>query len=331
MATVVGYPGASAKQKAYLDFFAPLVFFGAFVFIGVPIVTLLFRGAPALLVWAGLAIAVSTGLLAARKGYGEILRGMKGSFRWARGADGEEMTARVLQGLPDDCIVIHDFHPAQSDGSLASWNLDHIVVSPRGVFVIDTKNYRSRTVKPSDRSSFTRKNVAQAQGNSATMKRQLKMWSAGALADVFVVPIVVYVQDGAFVEQTKEGLVHVIPLRWLENEIAERHPRRPVSADETIRITNVLFSQLELHIQEQFRADFAHFGRELRARAKKHTEVPQKSVSIQSHPERPRICPDCGGTLVERAVRKGVRAGQRMLGCSNFRSNNCRYVFNLED
>lgn len=60
--------------------------------------------------------------------------------RWQRGAAGEEATARLLEGLPTRrWVVLHD---RAVSGSSA--NLDHIVIGPTGVWVVDTKAYRAR-------------------------------------------------------------------------------------------------------------------------------------------------------------------------------------------
>lgn len=56
---------------------------------------------------------------------------------WARGAEGEERTARLLERLPKSFSVRHDL---SMPGSRA--NIDHVVVGPTGVFTIETKNYR---------------------------------------------------------------------------------------------------------------------------------------------------------------------------------------------
>lgn len=45
----------------------------------------------------------------------------------------------------------------------------------------------------------------------------------------------------------------------------------------------------------------------------------------QDKGEAPRLCPECGGKLVERVSKKGKYAGQRFLGCSNF--PDCREIF----
>jgi hypothetical protein len=52
-----------------------------------------------------------------------------------RGAAGEIAVGFILDGFPDDYCVINDL-------TTPLGNLDHVVVGPTGVFVIDTKNWR---------------------------------------------------------------------------------------------------------------------------------------------------------------------------------------------
>ena len=56
---------------------------------------------------------------------------------WERGAVGEELLAEWLKDLPDTVRVLHD---RRIPGSRA--NIDHIVVAPGGVWVIDAKQYK---------------------------------------------------------------------------------------------------------------------------------------------------------------------------------------------
>jgi hypothetical protein len=56
---------------------------------------------------------------------------------WETGSAGEEVTAARLAGLPQAFFVLHDLHVP---GSTA--NIDHLVVGPSGVWLIDTKSYR---------------------------------------------------------------------------------------------------------------------------------------------------------------------------------------------
>jgi Nuclease-related domain len=60
--------------------------------------------------------------------------------RWARGAAGELVTAAMLERLPRRrWVVLHDL---TLPGSRA--NVDHLVIGPTGVWVVDTKAYRAR-------------------------------------------------------------------------------------------------------------------------------------------------------------------------------------------
>lgn len=59
---------------------------------------------------------------------------------WATGAEGERVLAESLQKLAGDtCRVLHD---RGIPGSRA--NLDHIAITPSGVFVIDAKRYKDQ-------------------------------------------------------------------------------------------------------------------------------------------------------------------------------------------
>ena len=56
---------------------------------------------------------------------------------WERGAQGEEAVARALADLPDGWVALHDLAwPGRQRA-----NLDHVVVGPGGVFVVDAKNW----------------------------------------------------------------------------------------------------------------------------------------------------------------------------------------------
>ncbi len=65
---------------------------------------------------------------------------------WAIGARGEEKLAKALDGF----TVLHD---RQAPGTRG--NIDHIVIAPAGVFVVDAKN-NQRRIEIRDRGSFFR-------------------------------------------------------------------------------------------------------------------------------------------------------------------------------
>ena len=65
---------------------------------------------------------------------------------WRRGAEGERRTARLLDGLTRDGYVV--FHDLAVPGSPA--NVDHLVLGPSGVFVIDSKQWTGSVQQGAD-------------------------------------------------------------------------------------------------------------------------------------------------------------------------------------
>jgi hypothetical protein len=83
---------------------------------------------------------IVAGLAVAAAGWGLWFRPSPDAVAWRRGAAGERRTARLLGPLErHGWTVLHDL---AVPGSRA--NLDHLVIGPGGVFVVDSKQYRGR-------------------------------------------------------------------------------------------------------------------------------------------------------------------------------------------
>ncbi len=94
--------------------------------------------------------------------------------RWARGAAGEVVTAAILESLPRRrWVVLHDL---AVPGSRA--NVDHLVIGPTGVWVIDTKAYRARV-------TARRRQVLVA---GAPMRTEAVGWEAEVVSGLLGVP-----------------------------------------------------------------------------------------------------------------------------------------------
>ena len=63
----------------------------------------------------------------------------KEAQKWSKGADGEEKVGSLLDELAveNNFIAIHD---RRIPGSKA--NIDHMLITPKGIFIIDAKNYK---------------------------------------------------------------------------------------------------------------------------------------------------------------------------------------------
>jgi hypothetical protein len=73
-------------------------------------------------------------------GWGLRFQPSSDAVAWRRGAAGERRTARLLAALErHDWAVLHDLTLPKSRA-----NIDHLVIGPGGVFMIDSKRYRGR-------------------------------------------------------------------------------------------------------------------------------------------------------------------------------------------
>ncbi|MDQ6793585.1 MAG: NERD domain-containing protein [Chloroflexota bacterium] len=68
---------------------------------------------------------------------------------WATGARGEEKLAKALEGI-EGLVALHDRRAPGTRG-----NIDHIVLAPVGVFVVDAKDYQGK-IEIRDRGWFLR-------------------------------------------------------------------------------------------------------------------------------------------------------------------------------
>jgi hypothetical protein len=143
---------------------------------------------------------------------GGLLRLRKQAQRLKLGRDGERAVAEVLDGLRGKgCLVFHD---VVADG----FNIDHIVLSARGVFVIETKTIRKPkggTVRVAGRkviaagANFGTGPIEQAEANAKWVRELLKK-STGT--DYPVKPCLVF--PGWFVEPIPRELAAEV---WVLN------------------------------------------------------------------------------------------------------------------
>lgn len=260
----------------------------------------------------------------------DVLQFVAEAPNWLRGVNGELLVHQELTKLPNDFIVFHDFHPLGQDGRPAAWNVDHIVVGPTGVFVLDAKNYSQAVVRSAAHSTWSAKNVRQVKGNASQLQQQLRVWSAGQLDRLFVVPVVVYVQPEAKLETLREGAARTLPLRMLLGEIV-RHSEDVIDSDRAKRAARAIFSQLGEQDRIRFQDQLDSFMRAMTAATAVGKESSDSAAEAPVAPGLPTECPRCGGKLVLRTAKKGDRAGRQFLGCENYyRDAHCTYGYNLD-
>jgi hypothetical protein len=121
---------------------------------------------------------------------------------WERGAAGERKLGALLETLASERIrVLHD---RRIPGTVA--NIDHIVVSPSGTYIIDAKNYGGR-VEQRDKGGFLRSDFRlYVAGRDRTrlveaMDRQAEAVKAAAGNDVTVIPVLCFVASRGLLQR----------------------------------------------------------------------------------------------------------------------------------
>jgi len=118
---------------------------------------------------------------------------------WDRGAAGEEATARALALLPSEWTVLHDVRwPGRPKA-----NIDHVVIGPGGVFVIDSKHW-SGTVAVAD--GVLRQNGRSREKYVAAVA-DAALAVTGVIGQVPAVPVLCFVRDEPIVGLARDVMV----------------------------------------------------------------------------------------------------------------------------
>ena len=159
-----------------------------------------------------------------------------------RGKQGEKTVSRVLRRnlLPGDCLI-DDLYLADPDDRTRSTQIDHILVSTRGLFVIETKNLSQNYVEQGDEWFPVLRDgtlgdpiyspVRQNLGHIRTVKRMTG-------ARCYAVNLVVFVQG-------KPKDVHAPEVCSPEGLPARLVPAHPLSQAERDRVARILLQYKE--------------------------------------------------------------------------------------
>jgi hypothetical protein len=135
--------------------------------------------------------------------------------RWWRGAAGEQATAALLDHLPTRTWAV--LHDRRLPGTRA--NLDHLVIGPSGVWVLDTKTTRATV-----RATWRTVHLGPRRLDTGPVK-----WEAQVVADglgVSVRPLVVVHGGGLRRRGGRSGGVRVVPADQLLRRLRGRWFRR---------------------------------------------------------------------------------------------------------
>jgi len=217
------------------------------------------------------------------------------------GIIGEKVVASKLSKLPEQQYkILNDIMLRTNYGTT---QIDHIVISVYGIFVIETKNYKG-WITGTEYGEYWTKNMY---GKKYTFRNPIKQNYAhvkalenvmGLTEDKFI-PIVAFSGNGDIKVKTKKPVVYI---RQLEKVIKE--------------YKDVIFaeSELDMLVLKIKNADIT-----TKETKKEHVKQIRSKVKDDNKKVASGICPRCGGNLVTRNGKNG-----KFKGCSNYPK--CRYT-----
>lgn len=220
-----------------------------------------------------------------------------------KGVIGEFVVARFLKRLDKEKYhVFNDLYIPKKDGTTSQ--IDHLIISVYGIFVIETKNYGGWIFGDEKQHNWTqtiyrRKNrfpnpIIQNKGHIKYLSQYLEIKTL----DLFK-PIIVFTSRVTFKKiNTTTPVIYTIHL-----------PKKIKSyQQELLSVDKVK------EISEQIKS----IGKADRQLKKKHVEQVKETVEKQA-----KICPKCGQELVKRKGKQG-----EFIGCKGFPK--CRYTKMIE-
>jgi len=178
------------------------------------------------------------------------------------------------------------------------------LVSPYGLFIVETKNKKGWIFGSADQSEWTQilfNDKYFFQNPLRQTFRQKKVLSEFlSLNESLIHTVVYFVGDCTFKTPLPDNVINFGIGRYIKR--FQNHILSPPDVDHVIKI-------LEDHISNSTLSKRDH----IRSLHQRHTSNT--------------ICPKCGSNLVERTAKKGPMEGSRFLGCSNYPT--CRFTKNL--
>ncbi|MBR0393012.1 MAG: NERD domain-containing protein [Oscillospiraceae bacterium] len=232
----------------------------------------------------------------------KVIPGSAGhSYTPNRGKEGESDVSAILYSLPPEYHVLNDVTiPDQKTDPDRDYTtqIDHIVVAPTGIFVIETKNY-SGWIFGDDKSKQWKQTFKKTQGNYFYNPVKQNWGHIFALAerlrldpDVFR-PIVVFSDNCDLHVESKTPVIYMSQLR----ELIMSYKKVVLQQHETYLIAGWL-NKLNLSDDDIDKEHVQSIG--------------ERYYKRESSVEEGR-CPRCGGQLVVRNGKYGA-----FYGCSNY-------------
>ncbi len=226
---------------------------------------------------------------------------------WFKGKVGEfivNLSAKFLLDKQKYHLIKNVTLPTE-DGST---QIDHLIVSQYGVFVVETKNMKGWIFGESHQKTWTQKIYKHSTKFQNPLHQNYKhvktLGSLLALDDHQMHSVVVFVGDSTFKTKMPENVTYGGGyIKFIKSK-----KQAVLTESEVKEITSKIESS---RLTPSFKTNREHV---------KHVK------NIVAHKEKSKACPQCGSSMVMRETKQGQDVGKKFWGCSNFPK--CRSVVN---
>jgi len=215
---------------------------------------------------------------------------------------GEKTIALYLKMLPqDDYVIINDVILPNESGTT---QIDHIVVSVYGIFVIETKNYTG-WIYGSEKSAQWTLNIY---GKKSSFMNPIRQNFAhikaieSSLSDYPGVPIIPIIAFSANCDLKVKTTTHVVYFHRVV-QVIRKYKEKVIDPADVSKIVSLLRN-----------ADIKTYETK-----KEHVELVKEKKTAFENAAAGGACPKCGGLLIERNGNNGS-----FIGCSNYPK--CRFT-----
>ena len=216
---------------------------------------------------------------------------------------GEKITSASMWAMMDQDVYhkIDDIIIPTSNGTT---QIDHVVVSKYGIFVIETKNMRGWIFGNADSDRWTQNIFGVKHQFQNPLKQNYR--HTRCLADFLKVdhdlmkPVVFFIGDCEFKTPMPRNVINNGLIPYIKEFKQACLTGKQVDDIES----NLLSLRLDKSLNRQ-----AHLA------------------SLSERHESSTTCPKCGGRLITRASKTGNTTGKSFLGCSNY--PRCKYTKNI--
>ena len=234
------------------------------------------------------------------------------NFASLKGSFGERQVSKLLQSLdPDRYVLLNDLYIPRENGTTTQ--IDHVLISDKGLFVIETKNYNGWIFGSQNSKYWTQVIYKRKEKfynpiwqNSGHIK-ELRHFLGDSYNDLPIYSIIVFGKQATLKFKEPFQNVKVIKSRDLRSVIKNE-------AGE-----NIISPSVRKNIQQLLSSTYIKDKKEKKIQKKEHVNTIKKDLKKQNTKVTANICPRCGGKLVTRKGKYG-----EFKGCSNYPK--CRFT-----